>query len=279
MATQSCESCKVQFASSLSHCPSCGAIGRNIARQVELLNYEIQILKSRIESYRIKKLPCRECNTQIAVNSIVNMHLEERVYKGGLSGTVDSGGRVNVSQDFIKDEKIICTYKDPCPSCKSKDPFNGKSQSFIIDMNYDPVGRFFGNLFSFLFVLSYRIIISLFLAFIITLVINPASIDEHFFLFLTFILILIPISIFDKKMKSRVKGFVNYSRELENIFKSEVKGVELELSRVRAASEFLSGKEAFLLDLKNACIDYVHYKIDDLNVRIDIDSRYLEKLN
>ena len=106
MATQSCESCKVQFASSLSHCPSCGAIGRNIARQVELLNYEIQILKSRIESYRIKKLPCRECNTQIAVNSIVNMHLEERVYKGGLSGTVDSGGRVNVSQDFIKDEKI-----------------------------------------------------------------------------------------------------------------------------------------------------------------------------
>jgi hypothetical protein len=274
MATQSCESCKVQFAHSLSHCPSCGTIGRNIARQVELLNHEIQTLKSRIETYRVKKLACHECNTEIPVNSIIDMYLEERTSKGGFSGTVDTSGRVNINQDFIKDEKIICTYKGACPSCKSTDPFNGKSQSFVIDMNYDSVARFFGNLFSTLFVLAYRITISLFLAFIIALVVNPVSIDGQFFIFLSTIVILIPVSIFDKKMKDKIKSLTNYKRELENIFNAEKKGVELDLLKVRAASQFLPQSEAFMADLKSACINYIHYKIDDLNIRVDTNSQY-----
>lgn len=276
MATYKCVECKTTYASSKRFCPNCKSLNIDTKRYLSLLNYEISSIKSTIQAYRDKTLPCRECKNNISLYSTLWMFYDETEVNLGKRGHVDDYGNISIYDKYLTSKSLSCTYKGACPHCHSEDPFNGGSKSFTISLNREPISGFIVGLVKFSFVMTYRLFFALILATITLLIIHQGSEFDIENFFMAILPYLILVSLFDNKMKKKLILLGNYEKEIGDFYLNQRKNFELSFCRINAASEFLPQKERFRSDLRNQCLGYIHKYNEEVVLSVDENTIYMK---
>lgn len=276
MATYKCEECQTTYASSRTFCPNCKCLSKDTKRYLTLLNQEISFLKSKLNSYRDKTFPCMECKQEISLYSTLWMFYDEKEVHMGKKGYIDDVGNISIYDKYATTKSLSCTYRSTCPHCKSEDPFNGKSKSFYISLNREPMSGFIVGLVKLSFVMAYRLFFALILAMITLLLIYQDAEFEEEHMLLAILPYLVLVSFFDNKMKKKIVFLNNYEKEIGDFYLNQRKDFEMSFGRINAASNFLPKKEQFRVDLRNQCLGYIHKFNEGVTVRVDENSYYME---
>jgi hypothetical protein len=275
MATQECSQCNTEYAGSKSFCPNCNKISKTTERYIDILNREIESLKIRVKAFRNKTFPCKECKSDVSLYSMLHIFYSESERENGMTGYFDGSGTVQIYTNYLTTKTLSCTYRDVCPHCKSEDPLNGKNRAFYVNLNRYVVSDAVVGLFKFSFVLAYRTFFALILSIVTLMIIYQGmGFNETTFIFST-IAFLFPVSYLDKKFKKRIIGLINYEKEIGDYYLRERKDFELMFGRINAASDFLPQKEAFRTDIRNRCFSYIHKYSEEIDIKIDLESKYL----